>query len=202
MPDEIEDLLKTLYELNEHYHDVKERVVWLAGVIYLTFSVATMAWYFQNRDTIPILKGLEEWHAVVFLSAIFILTAVFICRQTWEKVRSEVKTEQFNDLIEELPRCRTHTDLINANRYNFNKKRKPVRDFVCIGWSGHLILGVVYSFFVAQMVALYSFPKCWGLRILLVLPILAVLSAPPLVPCKRKSKKKKCCGSRIHGEVA
>ncbi len=33
------DMLRTLYERNEKYHDIKERVVWLAGVLYFTFSV-------------------------------------------------------------------------------------------------------------------------------------------------------------------
>ncbi len=190
MPDEIEDLLKTLYELNERYHNVKERVVWLAGVIYLTFSVVTMAWYFQNRGTVSIPEGLEEWHAIVFLSVIFVLTVAFICRQTWEKVKSVVRTGQFNNLIKKLPNRRTHADLMAANCYNY-EIQKRIWDFISIGWSGHLILGVVYSFFIAQMVALRGICvlELWEWRILLAIPILLVLFLPPLVSWRRKPKR-------------
>jgi hypothetical protein len=89
MPDEIEDLLKTLYESNDHYQNVKERVVWLAGVVYLTFSVALLAWYLgpENRNVLFSIQGLEKWHVAVFLFVIFVLVAAFIFRQTWHKVR-------------------------------------------------------------------------------------------------------------------
>ena len=190
MSDEIEDLLKTLYELNERYHDVKERVVWLAGVVYLTFSVALIAWYLdpENRNVLWSMPGLGKWHVAVFLSVIFVLVAAFIFRQTKHKVVSAAKTGQFNDLISELYSHRTYADLMNANTYNFNKKRKPVCDFVCMGWSGHLIFGIVYSFFLAQMIALCGFPKCWAWWILLVIPILLALFLPLLVSwgCKKK----------------
>jgi hypothetical protein len=177
--DEIVELLKALYERNVDYHNVKERVVWLAGVVYLTFSAALMAWYFQNRDTITF-SCLEKYFTAAFLSVVFLLTATFILRQTWHKVRSTVKTEQFFKLIRKLPNRRTHVALMNANEYNFDKKREPVCDFVCMGWSGHLILGVVYSFFLAQLIALYGFPKGWVWSLILILPAVAFVAVPPL----------------------
>ncbi len=35
----VEDMLMTLRERNEQYHDIKERVVWLAGTVYFGFSL-------------------------------------------------------------------------------------------------------------------------------------------------------------------
>ncbi len=85
MADEIEGLLRTLYERNEHYHNIKERVVWFAGVVYLTFSVALLAWYLdpENRNVLCSIPGLEKWHVAVFLSAIFVLVATFIFPDHW-----------------------------------------------------------------------------------------------------------------------
>lgn len=157
MSDEIEDLLKTLYESNEHYHNAKERVVWLAGVVYLTFSVALIAFLNQGGSSIP--AGLEKY-AAVFLLVIFVLTTAFVWRQTWEKVRSVVKTGQLNKLILELQSRRTYADLMDAYRYP-KEQKKIIPHFVCLGWSGHLIFGVVYSFFLAQMAALCGPPNCW-----------------------------------------
>ena len=89
MPDDIVDLLKCLLERNEQYHDVKERVVWLAGVIYLTFSAALVGWYLKVGVSIPC----ELKNPVLYaLSAIYILTVAFIIRQTREKAHSTMIT--------------------------------------------------------------------------------------------------------------
>ena len=115
MPDEVVDLLKSLFERNERYHEVKERVVWLAGVIYLTFSAALIGWYLKSGVSIPC----DLKKPVLFgLSAIFVLTVAFIVRQTREKVHSAVITGQHFRIMRELPHRRTHTELMNANTYN------------------------------------------------------------------------------------
>ncbi len=198
----VEEMLRTLYERNDQYQNIKERVVWLAGVVYLAFSAALMAWYLdpENRNVLCSIPGLEKWHGVVFLSTIFVLVAVFIYRQTRHRVKAAAKTEQFDELIGNLHSRRTYADLMNANTYNSNETRKPVCDFVGMGWSGHLIFGVVYSFFLAQLMTLYGFPKCWVWWILLVLPIVSVLILPPLVSWRCKPKKKKCSSDRYEGE--
>lgn len=149
----LEDILRTLYEQNEHYHDIKERVVWLAGVIYLTFSVALIAWYLENKEIIPE-HQLPMRQIAIFLAIVFMLTATFIFRQTAHKVMAAVKTGQFNYLIRNLDDVsrRNHKALMNANDYRFN-----FYNFVIMGWSGHLVFGITYSFFLAQMVVLCGF---------------------------------------------
>ncbi len=53
----VEEMLRTLYVQNEQYHDTKERVVWLAGVIYFTFSVFVILWLPDHKD----IWANEEW---------------------------------------------------------------------------------------------------------------------------------------------
>ena len=63
MPDDdITEPLKTLYEKNYEYHHVKERVVWLAGTIYLTFSIVLISWYLLYQSKIP--DWVEPWHSL------------------------------------------------------------------------------------------------------------------------------------------
>ena len=115
MPDEKEDLLRTLYELNEHYHDVKERVVWLAGVIYLTFSVALIAWYLENKEVLSE-HQLPTRQIAIFLTIVFVLTAIFIFRQTGHKPRPQHR----NSWKRSVP---THT----VRREWPGKRKKPGR---------------------------------------------------------------------------
>jgi hypothetical protein len=182
MEREIVDLLKVLYERNEQYHHVKERVVWLAGVIYLTFSAVLIGWYLRSDVCIPC--KLEK--PVSFaLSAIYLLTVVFIIRQTREKVHSTVITWQHFTLMTKLPNHRNHIDLMTANTYNHGLW-EALGDFVGYGWSGHLILGVVSIFFLVQLTVVceVTIPKIlW-----IVIPILAIF-VPLLVTWWRRGKR-------------
>ncbi len=38
----MDDMIIKLYELNEHYHDTKEKMAWLGSALYFTFSLAIM----------------------------------------------------------------------------------------------------------------------------------------------------------------
>lgn len=179
MEDEIVDLLKALFVRNEQYHDVKERVVWLAGVIYLTFSAALVGWYLRSDVCIPY----EYRKPILYaLSAIFVLTVTFIIRQTREKVHSTVITWQHFKLMRELPHRRTHTELMNANTYS-NRMWEALWDFISLGWSGNIILGVVSIFFPVQLTVIckVSVPRfLW-----ILIPIIAIF-IPLLVSWVRK----------------
>ena len=116
MPDDIADLLRTLYETNTAYHHIKERVVWLAGTLYLTFSTLLIAWYLQHQSKIP--DCVERGHKIGVLVVIFVLTVFFIIRQNREKVHSSVLSDQHAALMRKLPSHRTHSGLKIANTYN------------------------------------------------------------------------------------
>jgi hypothetical protein len=190
-PSKVEDMLKTLYERNEHYHDVKERVVWLAGLFYLTFSAALITWFLEHKELI-VENQLPLRQIAIFLVIVFLITATFIFRQTSHKVTSAVKTGQFNQLIRNLDDSgrRNYRALMNANDYTFN-----FCNFMNMGWSGHLVFGATYIFFLAQMVVLYGFCYWratlgyWLWVFLLPYGFPVYSSIHPIVNCFYK-----CCG--------
>ncbi len=143
----VEEMLGTLYERNEQYRDTKERVVWLAGVIYFTFSLFVLRWIPEYKKV----WAQNEWLIMVtttFLTLLFFITFRFIRRQTWEKCKSVKRTDNFHDLIKKLDDAnyRTHEALINQTKY-----RKGQANFFRDGWSGVLILAGVLIFYAAQI---------------------------------------------------
>jgi predicted Co/Zn/Cd cation transporter (cation efflux family) len=118
--DDITELLKSLYERNEAYHDVKERVVWLAGTIYLTFSALLIAWYLRlpSKNVLSrfLTSFVKPWHIIASLSAIFVLTGAFIIRQTVEKARSAVITEQYMKVVADVSN-KSYKDLKRAHKF-------------------------------------------------------------------------------------
>jgi hypothetical protein len=182
--DDVARLLQTLYDRNFEYHHVKERVVWFAGTIYLTFSALLIAWY-VNSDNISLRCSSQKHFAAAFLSLIFVFTAAFIIRQTREKVHATVITEQYLELIGSFSYRRHHAELKGAYEYKFG-----FWDFIGRGWSGLLILGVVCSFFAAQLVVLYGFPKT---RLWLPIAIVLVVLCIPFPIIVANWKKIKRC---------
>ncbi len=144
----VKDILIALYTQNEQYHNIKERVVWLAGIVYLTFSVFVLRWIPHHKD-IWAEGNLLPKLTMTFLTLLFIVTVVFIIRQTWEKSVSVMKTNKFLDLIGELDQ---ETEKITY-RILINRPRKEPR-FFREGWSGVLILAIVLIFYSAQVVFL------------------------------------------------
>jgi hypothetical protein len=169
--DDVAELLKTLFEQNEQYHNFKERVVWLAGTIYLTFSALLIAWY-VNSDNISLRCSSQKHFVTAFLTLIFALTVTFILRQTREKVRSTMITDQHLKRIGSLRHRRCYADLRSA--YD---QKCGFLDFIERGWSGLLILGVVCGFYAAQLIVLYEFPK---LRLWLPIGIALIVVCIPL----------------------
>ncbi len=154
----VEEMLRTLYEQNEQYHNTKERVVWLSGVIYFIFSSAVLAWIPNSENTV--VQG-QKPIITIFLILIFVLASVFILRQTGEKTISSTRNTKFLALIE-------HFDDSNYRNYKALKDTASFKarfgqrfyDFVTQGWSGHLVFGAAYTFFLAQLILLYEH-KSW-----------------------------------------
>lgn len=143
----VKDILIAPYNLNEQYHNTKERVVWLAGVVYFTFSVFVMRWIPGNTC----IWARDEWLTIattIFLTLLFLVTSIFICGQTWHKCKATIMTDKLNDLIWKLDdiNFRNYETLIRETKY-----QKGDANFFREGWSGVLILVAVLVFYVAQL---------------------------------------------------
>ncbi len=148
----VEEMLRILYEQNEQYHNTKESVVWLAGVIYFIFSSAVLVWILNPENTVVNGQGST---ITIFLILIFVLASVFILRQTGEKTISSARNTKFLALIE-------HFDDINYRNYKALKDTASFKarfgqrfyNFLTQGWSGHLVFGAAYTLFLAQLILL------------------------------------------------
>lgn len=147
----MESMLRTLYELNEKYHDTKEHVVWLAATIYLAFSLLVI----QTKSVLP-----SEWAGLILLFLVFLLTFLFIVGQTWMKCISAIRTGKFLKLVAGLDGGRaTHKTLVDET--DPNRFAEGDVKFFREGWSGFLILVVISVFWVAQIVIL-PVPPIWA----------------------------------------
>jgi len=162
----MENMLRTLYELNEKYHDTKEHVVWLATTIYLALSLLVI------RHSNVLLSLTSEWGGLILLFFVFLSTFLFIAGQTWQKCISVVKTAKFHELIEKLD------DASQVTYQTIIKETDPGRfdrrdvKFFREGWPGVLILFAISVFWVAQIVCLakQSFLVClWLSNIVIVI---------------------------------
>ncbi len=149
----MKDILIALYTQNEQYHNIKERVVWLAGIVYFTFSVFVLRWIPDHKN-IWAERQLLTLVTMTFLTLLFIVTFVFIIRQTKEKAGAAVRTDNFFDLFGELdaevnePSYRTLIERTDP------QEAKEKARFFLQGWSGVLILAAVLIFYFAQVVFL------------------------------------------------
>ena len=177
----VEEMLRILYEQNEQYHNTKESVVWLAGVIYFIFSSAVLVWILDPENTV--VNG-QESTITIFLILIFVLASVFILRQTGEKAISSARNTKFLALIE-------HFDDSNYRNYKALKDTASFKarfgqrfyNFLTQGWSGHLVFGAAYTLFLAQLILLHKHKSwielcvCgpWFVAIPYALPVLSTL---------------------------
>ena len=148
------DMLRTLYERNEQYHDIKERVVWLAGVGYFTFSVFVLRWIPHHKD-IWAKRNLLPILTMVFLTLLFIVISIFIIRQTKEKAGTVIITKKLRCLIGKLDKEVNEPYKTLIKKTDPKEAKKKAR-FFCEGWSGVLVLATVLIFYSAQVVILYT----------------------------------------------
>ncbi len=92
---------------------------------------------------------------MVFLTLLFIVTIVFIIRQTKEKIRTVVITRKLRCLIGDLDKESTEPYKTLIEKTDPKEAKKQAR-FFREGWSGVLILSTVLIFYGAQVVILYT----------------------------------------------
>ena len=87
---DIENILLKLYELNERYHDTKEKMAWLGSSLYFAFSLAILRILFI-KEMQNFIKQ-DPWVIIGFLLAICVFALLFINFQFKKKRNSVVYT--------------------------------------------------------------------------------------------------------------
>ena len=105
---EIEEFLK-IYELNEVYHERKERMAWIGSTVYYTFSLAILTWVAGSTDLQPTM--LTMLVSVAFISALTFTSLQFSSR--WDSVSKtgannrilrRIQSEEVNFTLDEFYR--------------------------------------------------------------------------------------------------
>ena len=94
------ELLKSLYEQNEGYHEVKERMAWQALAIYLAFSLLFISWLHTNM---PSLIKYPKWQLLLAVFGAVVPAIGFIQRQIYLKALSVEKSAMYMQFMHEHP---------------------------------------------------------------------------------------------------
>ncbi len=96
----MDDMIIKLYELNERYHDTKEKMAWLGSSLYFAFSLAILRILF--------IKGMQKiieqgqwvpWVIGILLASICGCAVCFICLQYRKKRISVGISNEFMDIV-------------------------------------------------------------------------------------------------------
>ncbi len=121
----MKDVILKHIELNEKYHDTKERMAWIASSVYFTFSLFVLNWLFEHRNLFICCK--QSFLMTIPLLFIYICALCFISLQfkmRWDSVnkagalKEVLKKIRRDDFIASLP------DKIDSELYKLEKKEK------------------------------------------------------------------------------
>ncbi len=156
------DRLMKLYELNERYHDTKEKRAWLATTFYAGFSLMVIKWA-TNKENVDFLQE-HQCTIIVLLFVIFVCVVWFIWFH-YRKKRISVKIEGFiskefsvqnADESLQLARVFCYADRVNKGWWKRTKKQRYLSTEIEI-----FILMLV--FFAAQIFVILTESGTWPL---------------------------------------
>jgi len=139
----LKEILIKLYELNERYHDTKEKMIWLGSSLYFIFSFTILIFIVSNKNF--------KWpthnsiYLIIFLTLIFINALLFIWFQIKKKRASLQYTKQLERELSELK-------LQDENKL---KEIFKCRDKIFYGMVTHpeiFIIAPVFIFYIAQLI--------------------------------------------------
>ena len=160
----MDDMIIKLYELNEHYHDTKEKMAWLGSSLYFTFSLAIMRFLFIQEIQTIIKK--YPWIIVIFVLTLFGCVLRFVCLQYRKKRISAGISNKFMDIVNnneltaenKVKRMIKYTRCINDKwRALKNKHKKEWKKYGFAELPVHILMII---FFVSQIILLLYKSKC------------------------------------------
>jgi hypothetical protein len=147
-------LLTSLYEQNETYHEVKERMTWQAAAIYLGFSLLFMNWLHSNA-----VSG-KLFFKLLLTAVAFVPAFGFMRKQIYLKALSAKKGEKYVDFMHEYPEPseKQFKQLISEikcleNLRGYEKRRTFRKE----KWPGQWALIAIWGFLVVQVLLVFYF---------------------------------------------
>jgi Zn-dependent protease with chaperone function len=142
-----------LFELNETYHDKKERMIWLATTIYLGFVATSIDRIYSIRHSI--LSGVAPL-MILFIIA-FVIAFIFIFIQNKLKAQSVDINKRLRTILRSLDSGK-RTIFSEVNAASQPPVKRCARQWIAIIWSygkgGILCLIATAGFLAAQLMSL------------------------------------------------
>ena len=113
----MEQIISTLYQVNEQYHNVKEKMVWLVVTGYLAFWAGYMKWILADHWS----KNAWDQYAcylIIFLAFITIFAAYFAAYQNFMKAKTARAAKKYHDAIRKLDTELSYNNLIDMTKIN------------------------------------------------------------------------------------
>jgi hypothetical protein len=93
----MKEMIKLDFKLNEKYHDTKEKVIWIAFGLYLTYSASIIKFVVEKKD---LLLGYDIYFLIFILDIIIsIFSFLFIVLQVSRKYMSVLKSQKIRYII-------------------------------------------------------------------------------------------------------
>ncbi len=113
-------------ELNEQYHQAKEKMAWVATSLYLTFTLVSFKWlnnesYYSISEAFPTILIL----LVVYLSALSFVTFQF--RHRWQSVYESYALVDLLRQVDDSSQIRSFPDLFKNKMEEHKAKRENKR---------------------------------------------------------------------------
>ncbi len=90
----MKDVILKHIELNEKYHDIKERMAWVASSIYMGFSVLLIRWLLETKHVFD-----PKWPIMVGLTIVYMCVFCFVLFQFEHRWMSAYKSIELKNVL-------------------------------------------------------------------------------------------------------
>ena len=166
---DIENILLKLYELNERYHDTKEKMAWLGSSLYFAFSLAILRILFiKGMQNIIKQYSWVPWVIIGFLLAAIYCCACWFINLQYKKKRISVGiSNEFMDIVSnnkpenKLKKMIKYTRYINDKWGAYKKDhKKECKNFSYTELPINILMGLFFAFQITLIILIrYKF-KC------------------------------------------
>lgn len=151
---QIWEAYRLFYQKNQDYHGSKERMLWLAGTVYFSFSIAIVGWILQPTNTTDFVQ--KCW-LTGFVSALGLAALAFAWIQNWWKCQAAHIDILMTDWLSKKANGKsTLSDVCEAEQYPPDATlRQKAGQLAKYGKPGIAVLVALLLFAAAQVCFLW-----------------------------------------------
>lgn len=149
MDSQVWEAYRLFYQKNQDYHDAKERMLWLAGTVYFSFSIVIVGWILLPGHTIT---DVQKGWFTGFVSALGLAVFFFAYIQNWWKCQAAHVDVLMTDWLSQKANSKSSLkDVCEVKKYPHTTFREMVCYSFRYGKPGIVILFALLIFAAAQI---------------------------------------------------